>query len=460
MNAGSQSAQSASPHVVVIGGAASHELIQDVVNAMRPLCWRGVIADARGATWAQLAAESRQGAQAAAPVWLLPLVEPALWRDAGVETRFFRQLLARERAGEWTIAPVLWRPAPWPDPAWGRLRAIPEQGSSIAPRLGYSAALAWIQEALRLRLREDRSLSLGRSDGVEQGGGGAGMSQDPPEQRFPAARPLNFVANEELMAVMDAAMAQHAHVILSPPEGAEAAHGWGAATLALEYLYRFRQRHAGVVWQTPGEALDLARQRRQVDPRALWVGDAAFTAQAGDAQRLTLWRSVEPPLETLAGCVVRLPSWSLNVRLAALRLWSGQRPGPGLRAVAEWADGWPLLTTLLGAAVRVRRIAPMKLLSLLDVAHAVGLQAKLRAYYACMRLWLEQERPHSARVWALLCAQWRSSGAPEQDAVRQRFGLDADAQIGLLQALGWVRIIRQRCVGQQALLALAQEDTN
>jgi tetratricopeptide (TPR) repeat protein len=148
-----------------------------------------------------------------------------------------QRALARQKAGEALVIPILVRPVNWKDAPFAHLQALPTDAKPLSTWKNRDTALASVAAGLR-RVIEDLPLLVAS----------APRAALPAVWNIPYPRNPFFLGREAVLAQIRHYLHANQATALSQPQAISGLGGIGKTQLVLEYAYRYHQDYQAVLW--------------------------------------------------------------------------------------------------------------------------------------------------------------------------------------------------------------------
>jgi hypothetical protein len=148
-----------------------------------------------------------------------------------------QRALRRHELGEAHVIPILLRPVDWQSAPFGKLKALPSNGTPITQWRNRDAAFTDVTQSLRIALEDIRHLTMS-----------APPTAFPHIWDIPYPRNPVFTGREEVLTRLADTLKASQPTALSQPQAISGLGGIGKTQIAVEYAYRYRQNYQTVLW--------------------------------------------------------------------------------------------------------------------------------------------------------------------------------------------------------------------
>src|SRR5579859_654068 len=148
-----------------------------------------------------------------------------------------QQAMERHEKGEAHIIPILLRSVDWQSAPFGKLQALPSNGTPITGWRSRDAAFADVAQGIRVVLQEVQRLTVNTP-----------RTSFPRIWNIPYPHNLVFTGREEILTHLTSALKAGQAMALSQPQALSGLGGVGKTQVAVEYAYQHHQDYQAVFW--------------------------------------------------------------------------------------------------------------------------------------------------------------------------------------------------------------------
>jgi len=156
-----------------------------------------------------------------------------------------QQAIARHKANEACVIPIILRPTDWEGAPFSGLKALPLDGKPVTRWSSHDEAFEDVMKGLRATIKELNAKPLARPSTSGTPSMGADQVQ---VWNIPLLRNRFFIGREDILNKLQEALNTGKMATLSQPLAISGLGGIGKTQTALEYAYRYHDNYHVIIW--------------------------------------------------------------------------------------------------------------------------------------------------------------------------------------------------------------------